>query len=195
MKIISGRFKGRIICMPKDIRSTANKAREALFEILKDRIEEASFLDLYCGSGAIGIEAFSRGAKKVVFVDNSFRCITILKENLRQLGIITRPLTHPSPLRGEGEGVNIYKNDVLKVLKEFQKSREIFDIIFIDPPYYKDMAKNALIELSDYDILAKNAIIAVESYKKDFLPEKIGVLTKTRRCQYGDTKLEFFKIA
>ena len=80
MKIIAGKFKGRIIEMPDSIRPTSDKVREALFEILKARIEGARFLDLYCGSGAMGIEALSRGAKKTVFVDNDHGCISILKK-------------------------------------------------------------------------------------------------------------------
>jgi len=175
MKIISGRLKGRLIEMPKGIRPTSDKVREALFEILKDRIEGASFLDLYCGSGPIGIEALSRGVKNVSFVEKDARCIAILKKNLALLQL---------------SKINIYARDALRWIKE---NKEGFDIVFLDPPYYKDMAKKTLIALSDCDILARNALIIIEAYKKDVLPEEAGTLKKIRTCKYGDTKLEFYK--
>ncbi|MBU3911874.1 MAG: 16S rRNA (guanine(966)-N(2))-methyltransferase RsmD [Candidatus Omnitrophica bacterium] len=181
MKIISGKFKGRVIEMPRAIRPTSDKVREALFEILKGRIEGASFLDLYCGSGAMGIEALSRGAETVSFVDNSLKGVSILKKNLSILGL------------SDASYINIYKESVLAVLRDFEKSCLKFDIIFLDPPYHNDLAKNSLIEISNYDILTRNAIIVAEIYKKENLPEAIGLLRKTRTSRYGDTALEFFK--
>jgi len=181
MRIIAGKLKGRVIEMPKAIRPTSDKVREALFEILKHKIEESSFLDLYCGSGAMGIEAFSRGAKSITFVDNNSNCMKILEKNLTQLGIL------------DLSSIDIYKKDALKTLEVFIGSKRGFDIVFLDPPYYKDIAKNTLIAISDYDILARNAFIVVETYKKDILPEEVGLLKKVRTSLYGDTKLEFFK--
>ena len=182
MHIIGGQFKGRVIEMPKGIKPTSNKAREALFEILKAKIEGSSFLDLYCGSGAIGIEALSRGAKSVTFSDNKPNCIKILKKNLARLDILNPSI------------VNIYHKDALKVLGTLETHGEPFDIIFLDPPYYKDIAKNTLMAISNYDILARNTLIVAEIYKKDILPEEVGSLKKFRTSTYGDTKLEFFKV-
>lgn len=181
MKIIGGKFKGRVIEMPKGIRPTSDKVREALFEILKDRIEGANFLDLYCGSGAMGIEAFSRGAKAVTFVDNNPRCIATLKKNLSRLGIMGKSC------------LNIYNKDGLKALEVLAASAASFDVVFLDPPYYKDIARNTLIAISNYDILTRNAVIVAEIYKKEALPEEAGPIKKVRTVQYGDTKLEFFK--
>ncbi|MBU1062155.1 MAG: 16S rRNA (guanine(966)-N(2))-methyltransferase RsmD [Candidatus Omnitrophica bacterium] len=180
MRIIAGKFKGRVIEMTKGTRPTSDKVREALFEILKNRIVGARFLDLYCGSGAVGIEAFSRGAKNITFVDNNLRCIAALKENLNQLDI------------KELYSIHIYKKEVLKALEEFNRLSMTFDVIFLDPPYYKDMARNTLIALSNYDILPPNTVVVAEVYKKEILPETIGFLEKTRISTYGDTKLEFF---
>lgn len=182
MKIISGRFKGRSINMPDAIRPTSDKVREALFEILKTRIVGADFLDLYCGSGAVGIEAFSRGAKSATFVDNNFKCITVLKKNLAILGIL------------DLSSINIYSKDVLNALKEFNARTVSFDMVFIDPPYYKELAKNTLIGLSDCAILARNAIVIVETNKKESLPDEAGLLKRFRTSRYGDTKLEFYRI-
>jgi len=181
MRIISGEFKGRVIEMPKGIRPTSDRVREALFEIFKGRIEGAGFLDLYCGSGAVGIEAFSRGAKSVAFVDNSAGCISVLKKNLTQLDILGL------------SSLNIYNKDSIKAIEAFQARSMSFDVVFLDPPYYKDMARNTLMALSNYDILARNAIIVAELYKKEDLPEEAGRLKRIRTSRYGDTKLEFYK--
>lgn len=181
MRIISGKLKNRIIAMPKLIRPTSDKVREALFEILKNCIEGSNFLDLYSGSGAIGIEAFSRGAKSVTFVDNNFRCIKVLKDNLQKCGI------------SEVSTIHIYNMEALSSLELFEKKGFSFDIIFLDPPYYKDTAKNTLIAISRCDILPRNAIVILEVYKKENLDEEVGTLRKFRSSRYGDTKLEFFR--
>jgi len=179
MKIIAGEYKGRIIEMPKDIRPTSDKVRTALFEILKSRIEGAKFLDLCCGSGAIGIEALSRGAKKTAFIDNNYNCICVLERNLVKLG-------------ASQSLYDIYSKDCIKGLDLFHSSGEKFDIVFLDPPYNKDIAKNTLIKLSSCDILTPNAVVIAEVFKKECLPEKIGALTKIRTYKYGDTLLEFY---
>ena len=181
MRIISGRFKGRVIQMPKGIRPTSDKVREALFDILKAHIKGASFLDLYCGSGAVGIEAFSRGAERISFVDNNFKCIATLKKNLQSLEILDLSI------------IDIYKMDALRSLTALEKSSMSFDIVFLDPPYYKNLAKNTLRAISNCDILARNAIVVLELYKKEKLPEKARSLKKFRTSKYGDTKLVFFK--
>ncbi|MFC1624488.1 16S rRNA (guanine(966)-N(2))-methyltransferase RsmD [Candidatus Omnitrophota bacterium] len=181
MRIIAGKFKGRVIEMPKGIRPTSDKVRQALFEMYKNRIEGANFLDLYCGSGAVGIEAFSRGAKSSTFVDDNSQCIATLKKNLSHLHILDLSTLY------------IYKRGVVEALKALKDSSRTFDIVFLDPPYYKNMAKNTLIALSDCDILARNALIIVELYKKEGLPEEVGKLKKIRTSFYGDTILESFR--
>ncbi len=167
--------------MPNGIRPTSEKVRGALFEILKGRIEGVSFLDLYCGSGAIGIEALSRGAREVSFVDNRRSCIKTLKKNLRRLEILGL------------YNINIYIENVITSLKKFNRKKSMsFDIIFLDPPYYKDIAKNTLIAISNCDILTPNALLIIETYKKEDLPESSGSLGRVCTYRYGDTKLEFF---
>lgn len=180
MRIIAGKYKGRVIEMPNGIRPTSNKVRESLFEILKNRVEGASFLDLYSGSGAIGIEALSRGAKKAVFIDNDHKCISALKRNLAKMAI------------PQGS-YDIYNKDCMNGMAILQKSRSYFDVVFLDPPYYMDLAKNTLIELSNCDILTPNALVIAEVFKKESLPEELGIFKKIRSSKYGDTLLEFFR--
>jgi 16S rRNA (guanine(966)-N(2))-methyltransferase RsmD len=180
MKIIAGEYKGRIIDMPDGIRPTSDKVREALFEILKGRIKGARFLDLYCGSGAMGIEALSRGAEKAAFIDNNHNCISILKKNLTKLGT-------PQDL------YDIYNKDCINGMEMLHRSGRFFDVVFLDPPYCVGLAKNTLIGLASCDILTPNAVVIAEIFKKEGLPEELGVFRKIRSCNYGDTLLEFFK--
>jgi len=183
MKIIGGEYKGRIIDMPDGIRPTSDKVREALFEILKNRIEGAVFLDLYCGSGAIGIEALSRGAKKTTFIDNDRKCVSILKRNLGKLAV-------------PAGSYDIYNKDCMDILRRCgleASSCGPFDVVFLDPPYNKELAKNTLIGLSGCDILTPNAVVIAEVFKKEILPDEFGTLRKTRSYKYGDTVLEFFR--
>ncbi|MDP6686283.1 MAG: RsmD family RNA methyltransferase, partial [Candidatus Omnitrophota bacterium] len=137
-------------------------------------------LDLYCGSGAVGIEAFSRGAKKVTFVDNNLQCIKTVKKNVAGLGI------------SDISSIEIYKRDALRAIEDFCSNHQRFDIVFLDPPYYKEIAKNTLIALSEYDILVRNALIVAEVFKKDELPERCAGFKKARSYRYGDTILVFF---
>ncbi len=180
MKIIAGEYKGRIIEMPGGIRPTSDKVRESLFEILKGRIGGAAFLDLYCGSGAVGTEALSRGAEKAAFIDNKPDCVSTLKRNLDKLNI-------PKTL------YEIYNEDCINILCRGGFQTRPYDIVFLDPPYHIGLAKNTLIELSGCDILTPNAVIIAEVFKKEALPEELGVFRKTRSYKYGDTLLEFYE--
>ncbi len=128
MRIITGKYKGRTIKMPKGIRPTSNKVRKALFDILGD-IKGLSFLELFAGSGAVGIEALSQGAKEAVFVEKNKICLNRIKENLSVMGL--RP--------GRVMGL-----DVFKAIKQLHQEGKKFDIIFLDPPYFRGLAKKNL---------------------------------------------------
>jgi 16S rRNA (guanine(966)-N(2))-methyltransferase RsmD len=177
MRIISGKYKGRIIQMPKGIRPTQGLVRKALFDILGD-VEGLSFLELFAGSGAVGLEAASGGAKEVVFVDKDRRCLQTIKGNIsaapqsRYLFLLL---------------------DVYRAIEQLNKEKKKFDIIFLDPPYYHELAKKTLLNLSTYDILAPNGFIVAQHFKKDNLPEAVGDLALFRQARYGDTVLSFYK--
>lgn len=177
MRIISGQFKGRYIKTRKGIKPTEAKLRKGLFDILTDKIPESRFLELFCGTGSVGIEALSRGVKEVLFVENDQQCIEILKENLTSI-----PHTIYS----------IFRSSVFKAIETLSGDKRRFDIIFLDPPYYRNLAKKTLNQLAKYDILAPCGIIVVQHHKKDILPKKIEGLTVYRQQKYGDTILSFY---
>lgn len=177
MRIISGKYKGRTIKMPKGIRPTQDKVRKALFDTLGD-IEGLSFLDLFAGSGAVGLEALSQGAKEVIFVEENKRCLQKLKENLSSLSSL---------------GYRVIELDVFAAIKQLGQKDKQFDIIFLDPPYYKEMAKKTLQTLASYDILTATGLVIIQHFKKDNLPSRTGDLSLFRQARYGDTVLSFYK--
>ena len=179
LRITGGRFKGRRIKAPAlpGLRPTREKVRQALFDILREKIEGGSFLELFCGSGAVGIEAISRGAARVVFVDTDRRCIKCVKDNIRALGV--------------AQGVDFVNLSASAGLKSLQGAAK-FDIVFIDPPYYTLPDKNCLLKIIDYDILTPNAWCILE-HAKEKQPLAIEGLTFFRSYKYGDTVLTLYR--
>lgn len=185
MRIIGGEFRSRTIAMPKgvEIRPTQDKVRQAIFNILGD-VNGKNVLELFAGSGAFGIEAISRGAKGVTFVDNNFHCIQTIKSNLESLGV---PISK----------YNIIKADALKFPARAGQTRAgiygKIDIIFLDPPYYKEMAKNCLINIDSCDILSPVGLVIIEHFKKDALDAELERLLFLDERRYGDTLITIFK--
>lgn len=170
--------------MPKGIRPSQDKVRKALFDILGN-IEGLSFLELFAGTGAVGIEALSYGAKEVVFVEKDRKCVKAIKENLSVLGF--------SPACRQAGVLRVLGLEVFEAISKLVKEKVKFDIVFLDPPYYQGLAKKTLQTLSDYDILAPNGFIIVQHFKKDILPDAWGDLISFRQARYGDTVLTFYK--
>lgn len=163
--------------MPKGIRPTQDKVRKAVFDILGD-INGLSFLELFAGSGAVGFEAASRGVTELTLVEESRDALKEIRNNIESLSLTS---------------CNLYPFAAEKAIRAFYKDKLKFDIIFIDPPYYKDMAKKTLQMLGGYDILAPNGLLVVQHFKKDILQNKAGDLKLFRESKYGDTILSFYR--
>lgn len=181
MRIIAGKYKSRLIQMPKavKVRPTQDRVREAVFNILGKACAGAKVLDLYSGSGAFGIEALSRGADRVTFVDTDSRCIRTIKENLKSLNILHK--------------MNVIKSDAIRAMGRLASSEESFDLVFLDPPYYKGLTEKTLITINKYDIIRPSGIIVAEHSKKDEVPESVGRFRLVRQSTYGDTVISFYK--
>ena len=180
LRITGGEFKGRLIKVPlhRGLRPTTEKVREALFDILGERVKGGVFLDLFCGSGAVGIEAMSRGAERVFFLDKDKRCIRRVKESLKFLKTTARAsLINLSASRG---------------LKSLQTSHVKFNIVFIDPPYGESRDRSCLINIADYDILTPNAWCILER-AKDERPLVIDGLGLFKEYRYGGTILTLYR--
>ena len=179
MRILTGQFKGLSLKSPtKDLRPTQDKVRKAIFDILGDYIVGANFLELFAGTGCVGIEALSCGAGFVLFVENEGSTIELLKDNLSRLKITN---------------FDIKPGDAFLAVEQLARINKKFDIIFVDPPYYEELAKKALQTLSSYDILLPSGIVIIQHYKKDVIPETTGSLEIFKTKKYGDNVLSFYR--
>lgn len=179
MKVIGGDKKGKTIYAPKSrhIRITSDRIKKSLFDILPP-MEGVSFLDLYGGTGNVGIEALSRGAEKVVFIERSQLHLQAIRRNLDECGFRSGYVT-------------IHGN-VEKGVKLLEREREKFDVIFVDPPYDRDLIKKSLYLVAVSGLLKKDGIIAVEhSVREEVFSDDVFMISDKRR--YGDTVLSFMK--
>jgi 16S rRNA (guanine(966)-N(2))-methyltransferase RsmD len=193
MRVIAGQFRSRTLDAPAGLatRPTSDRLRETIFNVLTSRveaprIESANFLDLYSGSGAVGIEALSRGAAHVTFVEKARPALTTLRANLTRLGI---PDSFPANFTIHTGAVTTFLRGLTPVAG--------FEIVFLDPPY--DLAAEYATALnllgnSASPLLAPNAIVIAEHRRKDSLADAYGTLTRTRILQQGDASLSFYSV-
>lgn len=203
MRIISGWAKGKKLVAPPAhsnfIRPTSDRAREALFNILRNRVEDAQVLDLFAGTGAFGLEALSRGAKHVVFVDNNPKALAIIKKNIRIcLQQTDRTDQHQQNKKVVGHAPSGKSSSSVTVLKRDLKKRlhlnkPCFDLIFIDPPYSKGLALRCLKNIMRSKVATANSLIIVEERSNEILPESLDDLTLTDQRRYGDTAFWFYR--
>ena len=184
MRVIAGKYKGRQLTSPKgtDVRPTSDRVKESAFSIIQDRAIAANFLDLCAGTGNIGIEALSRGAKQVTFLDDNLSCIRLIEQNLQEIGLD----------QSEPE-VHLKRIDVLHGIKHLQKNSASFELIYFDPPYDSNLYNECISHISDTCILETSGILLVEHRRQTELPMLSGKLICYRRKQYGDTCLSFYR--
>lgn len=175
MRIIAGKYHGKKLISPigQDIRPTTDKIKESVFNILQFNIADKTVLDLFAGSGALGIEAISRGAKKVIFIDNDSKSIGLINKNLSNIDFL-------------GE---IIKSDALRAIYGF---RQKFDIVFIDPPYNSDLGEQAITAIIKSQLLNADGFIVYEHDSKINTPSIDGTEVFDSR-NYGNTTVDFIK--
>ncbi len=186
MKIIGGKYKGKNFYRPFDIRPTQNMTRKAIFDILGPDIVGETVLDLFSGSGAIGLEALSRGAKRVCFVEKDPKCVKVIYENLKLLDICS--------YGDEAQFYEVFSKDAFACIKQLAAEKRTFDTIILDPPYDRDLAKKALKLLDRYDILQPNSLLVIEHQRREILPESVGRIFGFKQRKYGNTILSLFKV-
>lgn len=176
MRVITGSARGKRLETAEGlfVRPTSQRVKEAEFSIIQFHIADARVLDLFAGSGQLGIEALSRGARRAVFVESDRRVAEILRRNLKNTGL--------------SERADLRLSDALSFL---ELSDEIFDLVFLDPPYGKGLIQRALPLLCDK--IADGGILLCESLSSEILPEREGKLFKYREYRYGRTKLTVLK--
>ncbi|VAX37956.1 16S rRNA (guanine(966)-N(2))-methyltransferase [hydrothermal vent metagenome] len=170
--------------MPVDIRPTQHMVRKALFDLLGQDMVNVEFLELFSGSGAVGLEAISREAKKVIFVEKELRCIKVIEENIQLLDI--------EPDENKYWPYEVIKGDGFATIKKLFREKRTFDLIFADPPYGRGMAKKALKTLEAYDILRPNCILAIQHEVKETLPETHGRFFLFKQRKYGTSLISLY---
>lgn len=180
MRVVSGLARGCVLAAPDGFhtRPTADRIKESLFNIIHAELPDAVFLDLFAGTGAIGIEALSRGAKKVVFVDNSNESINAVNENLEKTGL--------------AENAAILRMDALRAADWLGQKGGEFDIIYMDPPYKKGFVDKTLRAIVNAKILKDDGFIIAEQGFGEPLPHIAG-LTVYREKKYGRTSIVFLR--
>ena len=181
MRIIGGKFRSRVLAAfdGEEVRPTSDRAKESLFNILSLKMMGARVLDLFSGSGALGLESLSRGAKEVVFNDVSKESVALLKKNMKTLKI-----------QENGDGAKVYNFDYLTCLGVLKGT---FDIVFIDPPYRFDYGVPALQAIAKNRLLSEDGVVV---YERDRAFEgEVEGFEKYDERKYGKTYLTFFKKA
>jgi 16S rRNA (guanine966-N2)-methyltransferase len=185
MRIIAGAFRSRQLKSLKGLalRPTSDMLRETLFNILGPRVEGTRFLDLFAGTGAVGIEAISRGAVLAVFVENHRAAARLIRENLASLGITSQ--------------ARIIASDAIAAIAKLEKEPPApFDFIFLDPPYAQEKEYDGTLRALEKSSLAGESTILVAEHRKSFeLPPIFGRFERFRILRQGDASLSFYKLA
>ncbi|MBQ6539942.1 MAG: 16S rRNA (guanine(966)-N(2))-methyltransferase RsmD [Oscillospiraceae bacterium] len=176
MRIISGTKRGRKLKEPADysVRPTTDMVKEAVFNIIQFDIEGRKVLDLFAGSGQLGIEALSRGAASAVFVDKAPDSLKLVRENIKLAGF-------------EKESRIVAADSIA-----FLSGGEKFDLIFLDPPYDTDLLEKSIISVNKFDILKENGIMVCESQKEKVLPEVTEPYFRLKEYRYGKIRITTF---
>ena len=178
MRVIGGKHRGRILKTFEgtDVRPTSDRAKESLFNILQKSVPNSTFLDLFTGSGSVGIEALSRGAKAVYFVDARRESVALCKANLALI---------------KEDASTVTCADFAQALRRFSSQGMQFDIVFLDPPYASPCGEQALRMLNEGDLLAPNAIVAFEHAGNE--PLSLSTLVHYDRRKYGVAYFDFYR--
>ncbi len=180
MRIISGKYKGQLLVEFRagHIRPTTDRVKESLFNKIMFDIDQTRVLDLFCGTGNLGLEAISRGSVHVTFVDAHKQSILITRDNIRKLKV-------------ESSLYQVFQKDVLNYLRTFEG--QAYDIIFADPPFTEKMAHDVMLGVSQSKACGVQTIVAIESEKRERVDEKYGNLSRFDVKDFGDKFLSFFR--
>lgn len=184
MRVIAGKFKSRRLRTLRGnaLRPTSDRLRETLFDILGDAVQDSVFVDLFAGTGAIGIEAISRGAHRAIFIEHHAAAVKLIRENIKSLGI--------------GAEAAIFPLDVMRGLEKLDSQRATIDFIFLDPPYAQTPEYKKILEfIGSAEILSTTGLVIAEHTKKLELPLFAEMLERTRVVAQGDSALSFYRTA
>jgi 16S rRNA (guanine966-N2)-methyltransferase len=184
VRVIGGQFRSRRLKSPGKLamRPTSDRLRETLFNVLGPSIEDSLFFDLYAGTGAVGIEAISRGAREAIFVESHRAAAQLIRENVESLKIESR--------------VEVMEAETIRALEKIAQRKLMADFIFLDPPYDAAEERLRVLEfLDESHLVAPSGIVIVEHSVKADLPERFDGLELSRLLEQGDAALSFYRLA
>jgi 16S rRNA (guanine966-N2)-methyltransferase len=183
VRIIGGNRRGRKLVDWEEtgIRPMRDFVRSALFNILCDFVPDAEFLDLFCGTGSVGLEALSRGAKSCVFVDRAPGACGIVCRNLERLDFLDQG--------------RVMEGDALDMIDDLARKGRKFDLVFVGPPYYHELVPQALAALSTGRLLTDDFVVIAEIHRSETADDAYGVLQRVDTRRYGDNQLLFYRRA
>lgn len=182
MRIVGGKAKGRRLLSAKGLktRPTSDKVKESIFNILRLDFEGKDVLDLFAGTGNLGIEALSRGAMRAVFIENNRRAISILERNLNNCNFIDRS--------------EIIESNVAQGIKILENKDLSFDLVFLDPPYAEQLLRDTLVKVSRSEIVKDGALLIAEHSHSERIEQHVERLTLIDQRRYGKTLVSFFEV-
>ena len=180
MKIASGKFRGMEIATPRGnkTRPTGGRLKKSLFDILAPKLPGARVLDLFAGAGALGLEALSRGAVHVTFVERSRAAADTVRKNLERLGL--------------GEEAELLRREVVSAIGFLAEHEQTFDIILFDPPYQSDLHASLLQRIGAASLVSHQGLVILEHHHKTALADAYGGLTRVREVRAGESRLSFY---
>jgi 16S rRNA (guanine966-N2)-methyltransferase len=194
LRVIAGQYRSRRLQTLRGtaLRPSSDRLRETLFNILGTAIEGAVFVDLFAGSGAVGIEALSRGARAAIFVENHAAGAALIARNLALLGVpIAAQVASGKTFAGSAE---ILRMDAMDALERLAKASARIDFVYLDPPYASSRAyQDVLAFLGESELVARGGSVIAEHRRKNDLPAIAGHLERARVVEQGDTGLSFYK--
>ncbi|AQR76488.1 16S rRNA (guanine(966)-N(2))-methyltransferase RsmD [Paenibacillus larvae] len=182
MRVISGSAKGRPLkAVPgMNTRPTTDKVKEAIFSMIGPYFDGGSVLDLFAGTGGLGIEALSRGMEKGIFVDIEKKSLDTIRHNLEAAKLSDR--------------AEVYRNDAKRALKILAKRNQQFNLVFLDPPYRMKMIRELIGQMEEDQLLCLESTIVVEHDASDKQEEQIGRFCLVKRADYGETAVSIYKV-
>ncbi len=180
-RIISGSLKGRSLktLSGNNTRPTADRVKEAMFNIIQGKLPGSLVLDLFAGTGNLGLEAISRGSIMAVFVEKEPKALAVLRDNCKALGCTDNTLIMPM--------------DVMKAIRSLREKGYTFDIVFMDPPYNRDLEAPVILALSEFRIVKDDGLIVVEHMTTDSQSDTTGVFIRFDTRRYGNTSISFYR--
>ncbi|HEU4963069.1 MAG TPA: 16S rRNA (guanine(966)-N(2))-methyltransferase RsmD [Bacilli bacterium] len=183
MRVISGEFRGRRLqAVPgSKTRPTTDKVKESMFNIIGPYFEAGLALDLFAGTGGLGLESLSRGMDKCIFIEMDVKAFRTVRDNVKTLGL-------------DRDRAEVFKNEARKALEQLADRELRFDLVFLDPPYHKiELYEQVMTKLIDSNLLADDAYVVAEHAADVELPDTYGKAKRWRQAQYGDIAISFYR--